>query len=740
MSILPSLKGFSSRMRAELRGELGLIDPVVGAAGDQAGRTFGSRMHAALSGALVRIGQLLKTGLVIGSAAAVAGLGALTTMGLKAAAALEQTQIGFESLLGSPQKAQEFINELQQFAAKTPFQFAGVADASRRILAFGTSIGIARDQVIPMLTTIGDLVAVIGGSQENIDGVIWAFGQIASKGRLMGQEVLQIAERLPGFNVNAAIAAKLGLSVADSLKLQEAGAIDAKTAIEGILEGMARFPGAAGAMEKQSRTLVGVFSTFKDTMSIALTSAFKPVIPAIKDALTGLTPVLGDALNQLAPKIGMLLQALLPLIGVFSQVTTPILVPILAELAKIIPILQPALQALGNAFAKIVEALSPLIGPLATFIAALAESLAPVIVALAPDIAELAKPLGDILLALIPLLPPLSELLVLGLKMSAPMIKLVALFIDFLAIKGLVPLVELLAGGMRKLADAIAPNVTLMSDLSNWPKVFGTIGDAIGSALTRIGDFFAALPGRIGGFLLNLPSMLGDLARDSLNRMAFAVGFGIGRILAIVMALPGRFIDAIATLGPRLAEFFTTTAETGKNRLVAGFLALVDFARSLPGRIIDAIRELPGRLVAFATELVPKAIQLGKDIISGVVHGIKSTIGNVGSALKDGFDSGLAGIKKGLGIGSPSKVYARVGEDTIAGYVQGVRRSADQARAAMLGALAPAMATPAAPAAAPRQTVEVRSDDPLINLVIDKIREKVRDTFGGNPDFAFGTG
>jgi tape measure domain-containing protein len=677
---------------------------------------------------------------VLGTAAAVAGLSAMSLFGLKAAASLEQTTIGIEALLGSTKEATKFIGELQQFAAKTPFEFSGVADASRRILAFGTSVGIAREQVIPTLSVIGDLISVLGGTQENIDSVIRAFGQMASKGKVSQEELLQLAEALPGFNVNAAIAAKLGLSVADTLKLITAGGVDARTGINAILEGMAKFPGAAGAMEKQSRTLLGVFSTFKDTISIALTSAFQPVIPAIKDALTGLTPVLGDAIAQLAPKLGLLLQAFLPLLGVFSQITTPILVPILAELAKIIPILQPALQALGEAFASIVSALAPLIEPLAVFIAELAKSLAPVIVALAPDIAELAKPLGDFLLALIPILPPLSELLVLGIQMQQPMVKLLALFLDLLAIKGLVPLVELLAGGLDKLARAIGPNVALVSDLSNWPKIFGGIGDTVGAALGNIGDFFAALPGRIGDFLTSLPGRLADAARTALEQMAFAVGFGIGKVLRFFIDLPGKVIGAVIAFGPMLADFFTSSGEKAKNSLVDRFLALVDFVKGLPGRVVDALRALPGQIVEFAKELGPKAIQLGKDIVAGVVHGITSTVGGIGSALKGGFDSALDGVNKALGRHSPSTVYAQVGEDTIAGYVKGVQRSAEQAQAAMLSALAPATATPAAPAAAPRQTVIVRSDDPIVNIVMDQIREKVRDTFGGNPDFAFGTG
>ena len=739
VSILPSLKGFSSRLKAELRGELATIDPVVGQAGERAGRTFGSRMHAALSGAVAKIGTLLKTGLVLGTAGAVAGLGALSLFGLKAAASLEQTTIGMEALLGSAKETAKFIGELQTFAAKTPFQFQGVADASRRILAFGTSVGIARAQVIPTLTTIGDLISVLGGTQENIDSVIRAFGQMASKGKVSQEEILQLAEALPGFNVNAAIAAKLGLSVADTLKLITAGGVDARTGINSILEGMAKFPGAAGAMAKQSQTLTGVFSTFKDTISIGLTSAFQPVIPAIKDALTQLTPVLGEAINQLAPKLGLLLQAFLPLIGIFSQITTPILVPILDQLAKIVPILQPALGALGEAFASIVDALAPLAEPLAVFIAALATSLAPVIQTLAPDIAELAKPLGDLLLALIPILPPLAQLLVLGLEMFQPMVKLVALFVDLLAIKGVTPLIALLAGALDRLATALVPNVELVGDLSNWPKIFGAVGDAIGSALSAVGNFFADLPGRIGSFLANLPSMLGNLARTAINRMAFIVGFGIGRILRFFIDLPHNIVAAVTSLGPLVADFFASTGEKIKESLVSRFVALVDFIKGVPGRILDALQALPGQIIDFAIDMGPKAILVGEAIVAGVVRGIVNTIDEIGEALKAGFDSALNGVKKGLGIGSPAKVTVPIGEDTVAGYVVGVQRAADRAQAALLGALAPAMATPAAPAAAPRQTVRVEGDA-LINMVIDLIREKVASTFGGDVDFAFGPG
>ena len=41
------------------------------------------------------------------------------------------------------------------------------------------------------------------------------------------------------------------------------GSLDATTGIKALLDGMAKFPGAAGAMEAQSKTLLGVFSTIE---------------------------------------------------------------------------------------------------------------------------------------------------------------------------------------------------------------------------------------------------------------------------------------------------------------------------------------------------------------------------------------------------------------------------------------------------------------------------------------------
>ena len=47
---------------------------------------------------------------------------------------LEQTKIGFTTLLGSGEKAAQLLKEIQTFAKETPFEFAGIAELSQRLL------------------------------------------------------------------------------------------------------------------------------------------------------------------------------------------------------------------------------------------------------------------------------------------------------------------------------------------------------------------------------------------------------------------------------------------------------------------------------------------------------------------------------------------------------------------------------------------------------------------------------
>ena len=734
VGIVPSLEGFSAKLKSQLAAELRGIDAPVNEAGQRAGQSFGARLKEGISSHLAGIGAMLKTGLVVGATAAAAALGGIATFGLKSAAAMEQTQIGIEALVGSGEEATAFLGELQQFAAKTPFEFAGVADSSRRILAFGQSVGIARDQVIPTLTTIGDLVSVLGGSQENIDSVVRALGQMASKGKVSQEEVLQLAEALPGFNVNAAIASAEGMSVSDTLSLITAGGVDAATGIKAILDGMAQFPGAAGAMEKQSQTLTGVFSTFKDTMSIALTNAFTPVIPAIKDSLTQLTPVLGDALNQLAPALGGVLAAVLPLLGQLVSAITPILTPILDAIAQTLPLLAPALAPLGQAFGAIVTALAPILPVIGEVAAQLLPSLAVAVQALVPIITPLVSALGPLLTEIFVPLAPIIEAVATTLgAILGPAFEIIGAIIQALApIIGelitavgrlLAPILTALTPIIVRVLDALTPLLPILGDLLD-PVVqvvvaLTPLADVIGAlllAIMPILDPILKLVTLIISFLAQKAIVpLVQLLADAITELLKPVGLLVEPLEAFAHWLGSLDWGAIATaIGHALVDAWNWIVRTGDD-------------------IQTWFRELPGKILGWLGDLGSTLWQKGRDLVTGLWNGISSLGGWIWQKIKDFIADNITGpVTSFLGIHSPSTVFAGIGENVIRGYVKGVEDSARSASMATTAALAPAVRAPAAALPAAPPVVPVRAGDALMASFFESARDVVRTRFGND--------
>lgn len=548
------------------------------------------RQSASATGRQFNIAGLVSGAALLGvGAAAVAGLGALATMGLMAAASLEQTQVSFNALLGSAEKGAEVFKGLQDFAAKTPFEFPEVANAAKRFFTFADAAGMAKDQVFQFLTTVGDIASVTGAGAEGMNRIALALGQIASKGKTSLEEIMQISEAVPGFSGVAAIAAARGTSTAQAMQDISAGAVGAQEGIAALLAGMQKFPGAAGAMEKQSQTLLGVFSTFKDVVGQTLAGAFAPAIPAIKNTITQITPIIGEALGQIAPALGALISGLLPLLGELIKGIAPILTPILNVLGPALSALAPVLAPLGAAIGKIIEPLTPLI----------------------PIVAEFA-------VILIQLLVPILQLL--GLVLIP-----------------LKPVLEFIAKAIGELGKAISR--------INWGSVGKAIGgafsdawDAVKEFFVGIGRWFSKLPEQIGEFFSSLPERIGDAFQQMFDQAMLVIGAGIAVVIFTITQLPMRIMRGIATLPLLVSSFFANLWTNVWNFTANIWNNIITFIHGVPGKIGAALSALPGVIAKqFHT-----AFDRGKAIVRGAIDAIVSFWRSIPSRLSS-FASNIGG-------------------------------------------------------------------------------------------------
>ena len=268
LTLIPSLKGATGQIKSQLAG----ID--TSDAGTKLGKQLGGQIGRSLDLASVRtqldsggkalqdfggkladVGGTLTSNVTVPLAAATAGVGAFA---LSTASAAETTEISFTTMLGSEEKALAMMDELADFAAHTPFELSGLQDATRQLLAYG----FEAEEVVPMLTAVGDATAALGTGQQGIESVTRALGQMQTRGKASAEEMLQLTEAgIPAWEY---LAAAIGTDTAGAMDAVSRGAVDADTAIKALTEGMERDFG--GMMEQQSQTVAGIMSNIADSI------------------------------------------------------------------------------------------------------------------------------------------------------------------------------------------------------------------------------------------------------------------------------------------------------------------------------------------------------------------------------------------------------------------------------------------------------------------------------------------
>lgn len=108
---------------------------------------------------------------------------------IKTAAEFERYQIMLNKLQGSEANGLKAMEWIEKFTQETPYGVNEVMNSFIRLKAFGL------DPMDGSLQAIADQAAMMGGTAETVDGIALALGQAWTKGKLQGEEALQLLER-----------------------------------------------------------------------------------------------------------------------------------------------------------------------------------------------------------------------------------------------------------------------------------------------------------------------------------------------------------------------------------------------------------------------------------------------------------------------------------------------------------------------------------------------------------------
>lgn len=191
----------------------------------------------------------------LGSAALSAAEGFISS-GIEYNAQIEKYTTGFTNMLGSAEAAQQVMSQIQEDAAKTPFDVESLTKANQYLISAGENASYARNTIM----ALGDAVSATGGGNDELNRMSQNLQQIANTGKATTADIKQFA--YAGIDVYGILADYTGKSTTEVQNMTIS--YDLLTqALQAASEEGGRY---YNSMDTQSQTMNGRVSTLKDNV------------------------------------------------------------------------------------------------------------------------------------------------------------------------------------------------------------------------------------------------------------------------------------------------------------------------------------------------------------------------------------------------------------------------------------------------------------------------------------------
>lgn len=402
-------------------------------------------------------------------------------------------------------------------------------------------------------------------------------------------------------------------------------------------------------------------------------TAVQPLIPILGTVLTeaihALAPVFGvlaDAVAKAVPFISGLLQAITPLIPSIAPLAATIL-PIVLNFGKLLPILQFLTGPLGiliglftlayTQSAPFRDAINKLVTTLGELVTKVASALMPVFQQL---ISTAMPPLIKLFDALAPIITKVADIVVQ--LVSAALPPLISIFNAVIPVIGnvitaITPIISLIGDVLIGVINALMPVVST---------VFNAIADIIKSAMEIVQGIIDVVTGIISGNWDQVWKGIQEILKGVWDTIVSVISGVLNTIGSLIQA----GLDFVSHVFSSIWDGIVGFVRDGINNVM-------NFFRDLPQNIVNALSGLGGMLG-----------DVGKNMIQGLIDGVKNMAGAVVGAISGVVNGAIDGAKALLGIHSPSRVFHEIGVFTSMGMSEGLDASQDIVKKSMANLIA----------------------------------------------------
>nr|DAT96864.1 MAG TPA: tail tape measure [Caudoviricetes sp.] len=253
-------------------------------------------------------------------------------------------------------------------------------------------------------------------------------------------------------------------------------------------------------------------------------------------------------------------------------------------------------------------------------------------------------------------------------------------------LENLVPIIQNITTALQGWINGVDWDA-FTSDFNSFVNAVMENGDTIISIIAGIGAGFLAwnVTSIINGVIASVTALGGILP---------AISAGIKAInVAMKANVIGIVVTAIAALVTWLVTLYNTNDEF-REKVNAAWAAVktvvlnaVAAFENAVDKFFDKVVEIGNSVVSFFKSVPEQMVEIGKNIVRGLWEGIKAMASWIGEKVS-GFVGGLVdGVKGVLGIHSPSRVFAGIGQNMALGLGQGFKKQMQSVTAGIQDAI-----------------------------------------------------
>lgn len=256
----------------------------------------------------------------------------------------------------------------------------------------------------------------------------------------------------------------------------------------------------------------------------------------------------------------------------------------------------------------------------------------------------------------------------------------------------------------RLIADANALNAAQGNYTNYSIENYADIVDAIHTVQTEMGitgttalEASTTIEGSIGAMkaaYANFVTGLGDQNADIgalTGELIQTAGTVAKNVLPVIENVVKNIAETVREQGPdMITRFVAYATEKLPEVLKLGIQLIVSLVKGLAQNLPELLRgtlALVDAIISAFLDSLPDIIEVGKDIVRGLWEGIKAMGAWLGEKVSSFFSGIVDGVKGVLGIHSPSRVFAGIGQNMALGLGQGFEKQMQSVTAGIQDAI-----------------------------------------------------